>query len=349
MATDNFSAIRLLAAVAVVFGHSFPLTGVHQPGYLGSPVATLAVKTFFVISGYLISESWMRDPHVWRYLMRRSLRIFPALIVVCLFSILIVGPLLTSLSPGEYFGNTRTWKYLDNILLRPSYSLPGLFSDNIYPGAVNGSLWTLPVEFSMYLLLPIVLTLKLARYTLVIAAMALSVASVWFTKIHIPQQPPVFWGTNFVSALEMAPYFFWGAVYRVWVPRSALNLQFSVLLMVLLPLAFSGMPSGEVIALIIVPYLVLSLGYATPPVFGWIDRYGDISYGVYLYGFLCQQIASYLFPAQGGHWQNFLLAAPPTIILGALSWHMIERPALQLKPRRSSRKQLVPQNSASVS
>jgi len=50
---DNFAAIRLVAAILVIFGHAFPLTGVHQPGYLANPIATLAVKIFFVISGYL--------------------------------------------------------------------------------------------------------------------------------------------------------------------------------------------------------------------------------------------------------------------------------------------------------
>lgn len=66
---DNFAAIRIVAAVLVIFGHAFPLTGTVGPGYLGNPVSTLAVKVFFVISGYLISGSWLRDPNALRYML----------------------------------------------------------------------------------------------------------------------------------------------------------------------------------------------------------------------------------------------------------------------------------------
>lgn len=141
---DNFVAIRLIAAILVVFGHSFPLTGTVGPEYLGNPTSTMAVKVFFVISGYLISESWLRDPNLGRYLQRRALRIFPALIVMCLLTIVIIGPVLTRLSTKEYITSAGTWRYLQNVFLHPNYALPGIFEQNIYPNAVNGSLWTLP-------------------------------------------------------------------------------------------------------------------------------------------------------------------------------------------------------------
>lgn len=134
-----------------MFGHLFPLTGGHGPGYLGSPISTLAVKVFFVISGYLISESWVRDPNVVRYLLRRSLRIFPALIILCLVTVILVVPTLTALPVSAYFAQSDTWSYFWNVGLLPNYSLPGVFANNVYPNAVNGSLWTLPVEFLMHL------------------------------------------------------------------------------------------------------------------------------------------------------------------------------------------------------
>ncbi len=330
--TDNFAAVRLLAAMTVVFGHSFPLTGGEGPGFFGSPSSTLAVKVFFVISGLLISESWIRDPAPTRYLARRALRIFPALAVLILVSILIVGPLFTRLSLGEYFHNPRTWVYLQNIILLPSYDLPGVFERNVYPGAVNGSLWTLPVEFSMYLLVPVVLSAPFPRYAIAFTALGFSAASLWFTRLHIPEQSLVLWGTNLVNGLEMAPYFFWGAFYQVWVPRRLMNVQAALLVMAFAPLAITGWASAEIVALLVVPYLVVSLGYATPPILGWLARYGDFSYGAYLYGFLCQQIVAHLAPSPGVPWKNFLLSAVPTLILGAASWRLIEAPALRLKP-----------------
>ena len=329
---DNFAAIRIAAAILVVFGHSFPLTGGHGPSYLGSAVSTLAVKVFFVISGYLISNSWSRDPHFGRYLVRRILRIFPALIVLCFLTVFLAGPVLTTLSVREYFSSEATWRYFSNLLLLPNYSLPGVFDQNIYVGAVNGSLWTLPVEFSMYLLTPAVLFFQRVRCLTFMVAVIFSVASVWLTRVNIPQSATVIWGTNAINALEMAPYFFWGVVYRQWVRPERLSLQLAVFLMLFLPLLASDWPSSEAVALIVVPYVTLALGHASPPVFSWVEKGGDFSYGAYLYGFLFQQVIANYFPTPGNNWANFLMSVPPVLLFGALSWWLIEKPALMFKP-----------------
>ncbi len=331
---DNFAAIRLIAALLVVFGHSFPLTGGEGPGYLGSPVSTLAVKVFFVISGYLISESWQRDGHFGRYMQRRALRIFPGLIVLCLLTVLLVGPILTTQNLGAYFSNSASWRYLQNAILYPNYSLPGVFETNFYRNAVNGSLWTLPVEFSMYLLTPLILILPLARSSIWIIALATSIASVWFCRIAVPATPVVLYGSNIINALEMAPYFIWGMVYRIWVPRAILNLQMTLLLVILLPLLITDWPSAEMVSLVLVPYATLSLGHASPAWFSSIGRFGDFSYGTYLYGFLVQQIICNEINVANNHWTNFLIAAPIILLLGVLSWFFVEKPAMRLKPRK---------------
>lgn len=333
-APDNFVAIRLVAALAVVFGHSFPLTGGEGPSYLGSPASMLAVKIFFVISGYLISESWLRDPHAGRYLQRRALRIFPALIVLCLLSVLVVGPALTRLDLGAYFAHPAAWSYLSNAVLYPNYGLPGVFEGNIYPGAVNGSLWTLPVEFSMYLLTPLLLILPFRRVTIWLAAIGFSAASVWYARIAIPPDPVVFLGSNLVNGLEMAPYFIWGMVYRLWLRKEWLSLQVSVMAMLTLPLAPSTWAGAgaEIVLLILVPYVTLSLGHAQNARFSWAEKLSDMSYGTYLYGFLVQQIIAKMIGTPGAHWTNFLVSAPLTLILGFLSWRLVEKPAMALKP-----------------
>jgi len=161
---------------------------------------------------------------------------------LCLLTALVIGPMFTSLALIDYFCDIETWMYFSNVALNPTYHLPGLFFNNIYPIAVNGSLWTLPVEFCMYLLLPLVMAAPGARYALLIIAVALSVGALWIS----PSAPAVvLWGTNLVHALQLAPYFFWGAVYRVWLPRYALNLQVGVLAMVLLPLLVQSERGGD--------------------------------------------------------------------------------------------------------
>lgn len=124
---DNLSIIRLIAAIVVIYGHAFPLTGAAAPGYLGSGIQTIAVKVFFVISGMLITDSWLRDPNAYRYMQRRLLRIVPALAVLCIVTVFILGPIITALPKDEYFRDPQTFRYLWNVLFYPIYNLPGVF------------------------------------------------------------------------------------------------------------------------------------------------------------------------------------------------------------------------------
>ena len=118
MPANNLNAIRLIAAFLVLFGHSFVFLGLPEPLFLSwDHLGPLAVYIFFTISGYLITESWDRDPHLGRFFARRALRIFPGLAICIVLSAFILGPMLTTLSLNEYFKSTITWNYLYNIAL----------------------------------------------------------------------------------------------------------------------------------------------------------------------------------------------------------------------------------------
>lgn len=90
--TNNLDLVRLFGAALVIYGHAYPIAGAASPGFAANGVATIGVKIFFSIRGYLVALSWLRDPHLGRFLLRRSLRIFSALIVVVLLSALVLGP-----------------------------------------------------------------------------------------------------------------------------------------------------------------------------------------------------------------------------------------------------------------
>jgi peptidoglycan/LPS O-acetylase OafA/YrhL len=148
---NNFDAVRLIAALAVVVGHAWPLTGLSHPPRLGGvPIFTLAVFVFFSLSGYLVGTSWRHDPRVLPFLARRASRIFPALIVVIVLTTFLIGPIATRLALNDYFTSSQTWTYLTNVTLVASYDLPGVFDANPRP-VVNGALWTLGPEFLCYL------------------------------------------------------------------------------------------------------------------------------------------------------------------------------------------------------
>ena len=160
--------------------------GVPAPLFLGVlPLGPLGVYIFFSISGYLIAQSWDRDSHALRFFIRRGLRIFPALIVVTILTVFVLGPAITTLPIWEYFKSNSTWGYFSNIILYMSYALPGVFEHNTYPNAVNGSLWSLTTEFGMYMLLMIFGVLRLPRAATPVVAGFMMLLSIfrnhWFS------------------------------------------------------------------------------------------------------------------------------------------------------------------------
>lgn len=157
---NNFNLIRMLASIAVIFSHSFILANGPLDGadplvqYLGYPISGLAVNIFFITSGLLVTKSLIERKSFTFFIVARTLRIFPALIVAVLFSALAVGLMATELRPIDYLLHPDTFNFIrrniwlfDNII---QYTLPGVFSDTPYKNAVNGSLWTLPWEIYSY-------------------------------------------------------------------------------------------------------------------------------------------------------------------------------------------------------
>ena len=160
---NNFNLLRILAAIAVLVSHAYPLTlgpDLREPleNVLGISLGTLAVLTFFAISGYFISQSFHKSRGLLDFVVARALRIYPGLIAVLLLTIFALGPVFTRMGIASYFSEAQTWLYFPkNLLLWPlQYALPGVFGDNPYPGAINGSLWTLVYEVACYAMVALV-------------------------------------------------------------------------------------------------------------------------------------------------------------------------------------------------
>jgi peptidoglycan/LPS O-acetylase OafA/YrhL len=335
---DNFDAIRLVAALAVLFGHAWYLTGAgSMPSIFGNEIGTLAVKVFFAISGYLVTESWRRDPSPSRYLWRRALRIFPALVVVTLLCTFVLGPLVSTLPLAEYLRSPLIARYLQNMILRPASLLPGVFTTLPYPNAVNGSLWTLPVEFTMYLIAPLlVLWGGGQKVRILIGCVVLCALSLYLN--HVAPHALGAHGTPIHDALNVAPYFLLGAAWRIVAPQSAFNMWVAVIALALMFFMPASGTAYEIALYIVLPYAILSLALAKPAVFGSVGRIGDFSYGVYIYAFPVQQTVALYFHTENQPLMNAVLSLAPTLLLAALSWHLLEKRFLLLKPRRRTEK-----------
>ena len=167
---NNFNLLRFVAASIVLLFHCFALTG-HKTSELPVPttigfmdLGLLGVAIFFAISGFLIAQSVTRSRSIFRVVTARALRILPALALSTLFCVVFIGPLATSLPQGEYWTDIRTWRYLfHTVALDPQIRLPGVFEHNPYPPAVNGSLWTIPIEVWCYGVLAVAALVGLCR------------------------------------------------------------------------------------------------------------------------------------------------------------------------------------------
>lgn len=341
---NGFWLLRLLAAGLVVFGHSFVITGQVPPRLLGVEVQLVGVHVFFVISGYLITGSWQEDPCWVRYAWRRALRIMPGLVAVVVLTALVLGPGVTALRLGTYFAAPGTWLYLWNAGLAPVFSLPGVFGDGRPYSAVNGSLWSLPIEVALYALVPLVGGRGvLARRVLLPAAALAGVAAAFvFTVLRPEQVQPVVWWNSVPFGLRYAGDFALGALARSWALERWLGWRAGVGVLALVgamatvlgagPGGGAGAWLGSLGLQFGLPFVVLSFGLAPAPC-GFAPR-TDVSYGVYLWSCPLQQVVVGVTGIGIGAWELTALALLLAGGAGLVSWHAVERPFLQLKPRR---------------
>lgn len=154
---NNLNLIRFIAALMVILGHSYVATTAGKEHEFMCIITQnqldfggLAVSIFFVYGGFLICKSMHRLENAKYYFKARIIRIFPPLIFVTFVMAFIVGPIVTELSIDSYFTSVGTYKYLLNSFMILVHDLPGVFLENMQT-AVNGPLWTLPVEFLCYI------------------------------------------------------------------------------------------------------------------------------------------------------------------------------------------------------
>lgn len=335
---NNFNLLRLLAAFAVLISHSFAILGQPEPfaASVGKNMGAMAVDVFFVASGFLVGASLIRTQHIGDYLRARALRIFPALWVMLILTVLVLGAFLTRLDTSIYFTEPQTWRYLwKNLFLMSGveFYLPGVFETNRLQAIINGSLWSMIYELSMYVLLLLSWTIYAslcqtlhARFAFICAVVSL-VLSLWITdQIYILEHKQL---------LRFSWFFFVGTAFYLWRDRIRLSARLMILIVVLglTTLAISG-HHFLMLYYLALPYCLFYLAYVPAGKLRLYNRFGDYSYGVYLYAFPIQQGLVFIFP----DWSVpalIFFAGSLTLILAICSWHWIEQPALRLRKRYS--------------
>lgn len=323
---NNFDIIRFFAAVLVIWFHSFPLTGRgNQYEFISiitrmtTTAGAVGVMIFFIISGFLITMSFDHSKSLIRYLKARVLRIMPAYVVVIFLSAVVLGPLLTTLPLKSYFAHPLTRQYFINLSLKSMhYNLPGVFSNNIYPNAINGSIWTLWFEFVTYLVVAFLGVTKLLKKE---TSVVLYLACLLLLLFKFPSHYYYIYFGLFFSA---------GMIFYLWREKIVLNGKLALVALLILII---GIFTNQFIpaASIGGSYLIFYLALGPVHKFSNFTKYGDLSYGMYIYSFVIQQSLMSFTHNGLSQIQNFLLALPISMIFAFLSWHLVEKRCIQLK------------------
>lgn len=295
--TNNFDFIRIVAASMVLISHHFALTAQQEPSFFGIfSLGGLAVAIFFVISGYLVMTSWKRDPNLLRFALRRFLRIWPALICVVVFTAYVLGPIVTELPVKEYLRHGATSDYLRTLYMQIYYVLPGVFEHNPYARGVNGSLWTIPYEVRCYIVLGIAGIIGLLKYRSIFLA-TVAIYLIWFLSKSNADLTQV---TNY--GRELSAYFLIGAALAVLEPYWSRAPHYWALTLATIFVVLWSIGWRHTALLTALPFLIVYTGTRSTAYVRQAGRFGDPSFGIYLYAFPVQQTVILYTFSQAGFW-----------------------------------------------
>jgi peptidoglycan/LPS O-acetylase OafA/YrhL len=355
--------LRLLLASSVMVSHAWPL-GLGRPN-LGlaesrgqTDVGTMAVYGFFVISGFLVTRSARRTPFP-RYVWHRVLRIFPGYWVCILLTGLVLAPVLAwrhgadvsnvlqGRSGGIHYVGTNFWtatrQYgIDHLLLNTPYGR------NHHSSIFNGSLWSLRYELLCYLAAALLAVFALTRRTRWLAPIALVLLYAYLVRdaVHAgfaTGQPfshpyfdlPLLGPSDLHFLIYLGFLFVLGGCFELFADRVPISpvLGAAAAVALLVTLRFGlfflvGLPAYA--------YLLLWLAVRLPARLHGVGRKRDLSYGIYIYGFVTQQVLASTRLMHRNHGFPLWLATSIVVTYGLafLSWHLVERPALRLKDWR---------------
>jgi peptidoglycan/LPS O-acetylase OafA/YrhL len=321
---NNFNLLRLTLALLVIFGHSPELTDGNRKREVLTRIfgtisfGELAVDGFFLLSGYLIMQSWDSQPEAWQFLKKRLLRIYPGFVIASLICAFIVGPLASN--SADYFVLLQLPDLIGSIVSLQIPAIPPVFQGQPYAN-INGAMWTISREFSCYLFVLAAGALGAfrIRHFCLSLTVAVFIAMVALKLKNVP-----------VMDLRLASFFLSGACYYRY--RSSIRLAgpLAVAMTVICFISLFSWRASELVLATIGGYALVYAAGRRSVMLSHFNRLPDVSYGVYLYGWPIQKLLLWYAPTMSP-WMLFALSAPAAILAGSASWYLIEKPALRFK------------------
>ena len=326
---NSFGAVRLAAALAVAVSHAVEITVGHLSwDYVqqttGYTLGQHAVHVFFILSGFLVTASLMRTSDLTRFAVARVMRIFPGLIVCAIFTVAVLGPLITVCPLSSYFADTGILKYLaeTTLLITGRAELPGVFTSNPLAGQVNNSVWTLKYEVLCYAGLGLAFAAGMLRTGfrsqawLWLAIFVFAASYLLPGLIEAKTGPDVIRRFGLCFALGSAAFFARHYTGKLWL----------VVISLVALLAFWSTPLMVPVMVWFEASVVFWLANLRCPSLARVTLKHDLSYGIYLYGWPVSQALVQLMPNA----MPVQIAALTLLILvplAAASWHLVEKPA----------------------
>ena len=343
---NHFNFLRLLLASLVIVSHAPELLDGNRRREVLSRLdggtlsfGELAVDGFFLLSGFLIVQSWQRQPQLAAYLKKRALRIYPGFIVAALVSGLVVGPLAAG--AHAYFARFRPLAFVGGLLLLQRPVVPPVFTGLAHP-EVNEAMWTIAYEFGCYLLVPLLGWLGLVknRRGWLFFALAVLVYSSMPGRIALPLGEGRAWEIPLRgaqgSACRLLAFFSLGGCFYLFRSEIRYRVGWAVLAAVLLTVGLGHARFVQPAVGLAGGYLLFWFAFLRWPALDFFKSHADVSYGVYLYGWPVISLLVWRFPAISP-WTVLVAAWFACLALGFASWHLVELPFLRLKPRHDPR------------
>ena len=325
-----YDLIRHFAALLVLYSHQFALHGATEPVYpFWDSYGFVAVAIFFSISGYFMPDSFKRSGNFIEFSKRRLRRLLPAMVVCSFLMTYVLGAIYTSEPRWSYITSGEAWVNFLKYSLFLGQAIPGVFANYIYPNAVNGSLWTLPIECVCYVAIGVALSFSQSWKMI----LALFVGSVLGTASLVHTGTGfAFYGVPLNYLCMFGICFSGGALLSVtkdtWYPNRWFLLMFGMASMFLMPSRLEYSVLGTFGITLIVAVVGESFSEKL------INGKFDVSYGVYIYAFPIQQMVINRITHR--FWLGMAISAVLALAAGYLSYRFVEKPFLRRRHNTQS-------------
>ncbi len=344
----GFDLLRIVAAGAVIFSHAFLIADTfedYEPFQMvtGEIAGVYGVYLFFILSGFLVTDSALRSHSLGQFALKRARRILPAFIVANLVTVLVIGSAFSQEGVRAHLADPAVWTSLFRVLTFQDSRL-WMASVSFYSGrsaaqvwlshSLNAVIWTIRIEMACYVIVGLLFVFGALRKNLSVALVVAGSVYFFQSKLHIP-------GLGGLAFLF--PSFSAGLAMRLHVGNHTPNRRIATLSLIGLIVAMTVIPEWSKLAPVMFPL------FACYPLL-WFGRFGwhptsratgsfDPSYGMYIWGWPIQQLLLtllYSFGFVGITGPTFALVSIPVVyVVGGISWRVIERPFLRRSQQSS--------------